>query len=260
MNRSTPLKLNTQVSEEAAEWFINFRCGDVDSEGRQAFETWVRSSPEHLRAYLEHAALWIEGDLVDRERRIDVETLIARARAEHNVIGLRQTAREQLRQGVKWKGPWKSLRAAAIFLIFAGASTVVYFNLSPRSVYSTAVGEQRAISLADGSTVELNSRSRLLVRYTERARSVELLEGQALFEVTSEPARPFLVTSGALTVRAIGTQFDVYKKKSGTIVTVIEGKVAVMDGARRSDAARNDRLAAKSPQPGPTPVYMSAGE
>ena len=94
-------------------------------------------------------------------------------------------------------------------------------------VYSTALGEQRSIQFEDGSTVELNSRSKIRVKYSKQERDVELIEGQALFHVAHDVSRPFIVAVGATRVRAVGTQFDVYKKSNGTVVTVVEGRVAV---------------------------------
>ena len=96
-----------------------------------------------------------------------------------------------------------------------------------RGVYHAGIGEQRIIALDDGSQVELNARSRIRVRFGGRERSVDLLAGQALFRVAKDKTRPFVVHSGDTAVRAVGTQFDVYRKKSGTIVTVVEGTVAV---------------------------------
>src|SRR6185312_16380584 len=58
-------------------------------------------------------------------------------------------------------------------------------------------------------------------------RDVELIEGQALFAVAHDVARPFIVSAGNAAVRAVGTQFDVYRKQTGTTVTVVEGRVAV---------------------------------
>src|SRR5258708_6316398 len=57
---------------------------------------------------------------------------------------------------------------------------------------------------------------------------VELLDGQALFEVAKDAARRFVVRSGATRVRAVGTQFDVYRRSGSTVVTVVEGQVAVV--------------------------------
>jgi transmembrane sensor len=73
----------------------------------------------------------------------------------------------------------------------------------------------------------LNARSRLRVEFTNGERRVELFEGQALFQVAKDKNRPFIVASDAATVRAVGTQFDVNRKASGTTVTVLEGRVAV---------------------------------
>lgn len=257
MDYSARAKLNTQVSEEAAEWFIDFRCGDVDAEGRRAFEAWVRSSPEHLRAYIEHAALWTESDLVDSEQKIDLENLIAAAKAEHNVVSLEPVRRARMGALIA-KKPLNWTRAAAIVLVLAASSLFAYFQLSAKSAYFTDAGEQRSISLPDGSTVELNTRSRLKVRYTHDERAVELLEGQALFDVVHEPTRPFFVRSGEVAVRAVGTQFDVYRKKSDTVVTVVEGKVAITYGAPNAFAMTSHDSVER--QPLTAPVYLSAGE
>ena len=71
--------------------------------------------------------------------------------------------------------------------------------------YDTAVGERRAISLEDGSTIELNTNSRVRVRLARGERRLWLEKGQAMFAVAPDKARPFLVTAGDTTVRALGT-------------------------------------------------------
>ncbi len=73
------IRINTQISEEAAEWFVEFRTGDMDAAGRRAFDSWVRSSPEHLRAYLEIAAIWNEGGSLDVHKELNVDALISLA-------------------------------------------------------------------------------------------------------------------------------------------------------------------------------------
>src|SRR5262249_15873572 len=115
--------------------------------------------------------------------------------------------------------------AAAILLLVLGALSAWF--LTQRGTYVTDVGEQRSFMLEDGSSVELNSRSRLKVHFTGCERSIELQAGQALFRVANDRTRPFVVNSGNASVRAVGTQFDVYRKKSGTVVTVLEGIVAI---------------------------------
>jgi transmembrane sensor len=95
------------------------------------------------------------------------------------------------------------------------------------ATYATTTGEQRSITLDDGSVVELNTRSRVLVRFTKQEREVDLIEGQAQFQIQKDPTRAFVVHSGASLVRAVGTEFDVYRKKTATTVSVLEGRVAV---------------------------------
>jgi transmembrane sensor len=102
--------------------------------------------------------------------------------------------------------------------------------------YSTGIGEQRTIRLADGSTVELNARSKVQVHLTEHQRNVALLEGQALFRVAKDRQRPFIVRAGDAQVRAVGTEFDVYRKPGATVVTVVEGRVETYDGSSGAGA------------------------
>src|SRR3569833_2591455 len=90
-------KLNLQICEEAAQWLVELRTGDFDSTGRQRFDEWIRSSPEHLRAFIEMTALWEEAGQVDAPRHFDVNTLIAQVHAEGNVVplGRRSECREE---------------------------------------------------------------------------------------------------------------------------------------------------------------------
>jgi transmembrane sensor len=82
--------------------------------------------------------------------------------------------------------------------------------------------------------VELNTRSKLHTRFTAAARTVELLQGEAIFKVAKNPQRPFRVLSGPSEIVAVGTAFNVYARTAGTVVTVLEGRVRV---SRTNDAA-----------------------
>jgi transmembrane sensor len=94
-------------------------------------------------------------------------------------------------------------------------------------VYSTEVGEQKEVPLADGSVMRVNTASRLAVSYTPTERDVKLLEGEALFEVAHDRSRPFRVKAGEVTVEAVGTRFNVYRQPDRITVAVVEGKVAI---------------------------------
>lgn len=279
MERHARSKLNTQIYEEACEWFVGCRAGDLDDNARRELDRWLRKSPEHLSAYLEIAAIWDEGQLLDPKNQWDTQKLISQAAEDRgNVIAIPgaalgdssanasdskappdQSQHEPAGKRTARRGRLLAL-AAAVCGVGVGALFLTQTFRAP--AYETAVGEQRSIVLADGSTVELNSRSRVKVRYSEHERAVELLEGQALFHVAKEHARPFVVSSGATRVRAVGTQFDVYKKHGGTVVTVVEGRVAVLTqvAAERPDAvAAGPQPSTQSSSSG-TGILLSAGE
>ncbi len=242
MAKATSSRLNSQISAEAAEWLVELRSGDMDMDmsARHAFNAWLRASPENLRAFIEMSMLWNYAARVDAQRRIVIEDLLAKHPAD-NIIELdRPSELEGMPQAVsegesfaddisgkrqRWFS--KVPLAAGILVGMAGIALFSWSLLNGSPTYVTAVGEQRSIGLADGSTVMLNARSRLRVRFTSATRTVELLEGQAFFHVAKNRARPFVVLSTDTAIRAVGTQFDVNRSHGATTVTVLEGRVAV---------------------------------
>jgi transmembrane sensor len=232
-------KLNNQIYQEASQWFVECRAGDLDDKTRRAFDSWLRKSPEHMRAYLELSAIWNEGPLLDPHGKFDRDTLIAQAAAgRDNVIdwsgsrnGIESLAAASApAQQDHRRFPRRRFAAIAASIVLAAAAALFYLQTVQAPTYATAIGEQRSLALIDGSTVELNSRSKIVVRYSPQGRNVELLQGQALFRVAKDASRPFIVKTGATLVRALGTEFDVYQKRDGTVVTVVEGRVAILTG------------------------------
>jgi transmembrane sensor len=93
--------------------------------------------------------------------------------------------------------------------------------------FETRHGEQQTHRLADNSVLHLNTDTAVTVRYNQRERLVTLTAGEADFEVTHESARPFRVFAGRAEVVDLGTRFDVRLRNESTVVTVVEGRVAV---------------------------------
>jgi transmembrane sensor len=256
-------RLNRQVLDEASDWFVEFRSGDVDAAGRGRFDDWLRRSPEHIRAYMEIAKTYVALPSFAPERKLDVAELIAYARSEGNVIPFNQQVRPDEPLAARDPGPQRRLRSAgsrvlaASVAIVCAACLLSWVALHRYPVYSTEIGERRSITLADGSTIELNARSKVVIRFSKAGRDVELTEGQALFQVAKDNARPFIVHSGAVAVRAVGTQFDVYRKGGGTTVTVVEGRVAVFSPLARMPGDDSSRRAATT---GPENGASAPGE
>ncbi|WP_073955939.1 FecR domain-containing protein [Thalassospira sp. TSL5-1] len=93
--------------------------------------------------------------------------------------------------------------------------------------YATGIGEQKTITLADGTVVYLNTASALSVHYTPTRREVHLQAGEAWFDVHKNPNRPFVVMAGNGQARAVGTSYDVALVDGAVHVRVSEGIVAV---------------------------------
>jgi transmembrane sensor len=247
------IKLNNQIYEEACAWFIDCRAGDLDEAARLAFDCWLRKSPEHLSAYLELAAIWNEGPHLDPEGKFDRDTLIAEAALDRdNVVEMTSSrSAESSRPDIAARAApafyakaaepappapkeqrrrvrRRHLAAIAASIALLAISAILFLQSFRAPAYAAAIGEQRSLTLTDGSTVELNSRSKIVVRYSKQERRIELLQGQALFRVAKDVTRPFIVKTGATLVRAVGTEFDVYQKREDTVVTVVEGRVAIL--------------------------------
>jgi len=98
---------------------------------------------------------------------------------------------------------------------------------APTSTYATAAGQHRSLDLSDGSTLVLGGDSAIDVAFVPAERRIHLQKGEAHFYVAKDPARPFLVSAGLVTVRAVGTAFNVRRSDGAVEVLVTEGKVQV---------------------------------
>ena len=103
-----------------------------------------------------------------------------------------------------------------------------------REDFATEIGNTRVVALSDGSIVTLNTNSKVSVRFTRNLRKVDLVQGEALFNVAKNKERPFIVFAGDTQVRAVGTSFTVRHLQGRPIqILVQEGVVEV---TRRSTA------------------------
>ena len=213
------------VRQAAATWHDRLRDEQVGEETRQTFNQWLSQSLQHQCAYAAIERTW--------------STLRTGAH-EPEILALRHETALRLTRDAS-----RSLRvlrfAAAVGLVLVLGSVAVMLS-SPRSVlawvfeplnvetgrtYTTTVGERLAVTLRDGSQVTLDTQSRLRVAFSKRERTVELLRGQALFEVAKDRNRPFVVEARNQRLVALGTAFDVRMDDSQIKVTMIEGSVCV---------------------------------
>ncbi len=134
---------------------------------------------------------------------------------------------EQPMPGARKNRPFAGLAIAASLMVAVGAWLFITSAEPGLKYYQTERGERLELTLADGSVVKVNSASKLSVMISENERRIELEQGEALFDVASDPARKFLVHTRRGTVEAIGTLFNVNVYQPELVVTIAEGKVLV---------------------------------
>ena len=211
------------VSDQAAEWFIRLRDRDLSPAERRRYVRWLKQSPQHIAEFMRTCRMY------GRIKRAELPSLPPEDAAS-NVISLMQsqaTSPMQERRPRLFES--RSLRFAAVACSLALVGVIASFAFSSNTI-ETHAGEWRTVQLADGSTVSAGPNTLVQVEYSQRVRGISLRRGEAMFKVTKDASRPFLVDAGGAVARAVGTRFGVERRADRIRVTVAEGKVAVVRG------------------------------
>jgi transmembrane sensor len=194
------------INEAASLWAVRQKTRALSAQEQADLEEWLASDPRHRGALLRARAQWTDLD------RLSVLT-------GHRVLVSGAVTRR------RWQRHWLSAASVTVVAILA---TAVWYQHGSR-VYVSDVGEVRTIQLADGSHMVLDADTRATVHFDKALREIELASGEGLFQVTKDPARPFVVRAGPVSVRAVGTVFAVRSLGGRVDVTVTEGVVELVD-------------------------------
>jgi transmembrane sensor len=210
------------VSDQAAEWFIRLKDRDLSAAERRRYVRWLKQSPNHIAEFMRTCRMY------GRVKRAKVPTLLPEEDAS-NVIPLIQ--RESLPSAEPQPGRFASgkLRFAAAACCLALVAVIASIVFSSNTI-ETRASEWRTVRLADGSTVSVGPNTLMQVDYSKGTRRINLQRGEAMFKVSKDPSRPFIVNAGGAIARAVGTRFGVERREDRIRVTVAEGKVAVVRG------------------------------
>lgn len=204
-----------EVAEAAGFWDARLRAPGCTEKDRQEFAAWRDADPAHREAFDRLQA--IVSTLRQEKSRADVRAIRDAALA----------MADRRRRRVRWTAAASISALALTALLWTLGPQLTGFGWNRSETFATGTGQRSTVTLQDGSTVELNSRTRIRVAFSDERRSVALLEGQAIFQVAKNPQRPFVVQAGDREIVAIGTAFDVQLDSTVVRVTLLEGKVAV---------------------------------
>jgi transmembrane sensor len=203
----------SRIDAEATRWAVRFSAGALASHEQDELDRWLQEDSRHRGALVRARAMWLDLDRV------------AALRGQREQSPVQGNAASTHEQDAK---PWRfRLLAVAAVLVAVVGSTAWWMERNRGDVYVSAVGEVRRVTLTDGSIMLLNTASKAVVHFDRVRREVQLVRGEGLFEVANSAARPFIVRVGEVSVRALGTVFDVRASDERVDVTVTEGAVEV---------------------------------
>ncbi|MHB1871733.1 MAG: FecR family protein [Steroidobacteraceae bacterium] len=208
---------------EAAAWIARLHGPNRTREVEEGLRRWLQADAEHTAAFEVLTDIWEKTARLSRARKSTAPRTLARLSLARALL-------------------------AMILVAFVGQG---FFRGTYTEVVASGIGQFRTITLADGTRIRLDADSRLIIRYSRRARHVALADGQAYFAVTHRSTWPFVVTAAGHVIRDLGTEFDVRREGDVLAVTLVEGKVTV-SAARADDPAVRRRDAA-------VPADFSAG-
>lgn len=231
---------------EAAAWRARL---DADgAESCEAFESWLLD-PENAQAWA---------------RIVRSETRVEAASASPPMLAARASALESARNAARRKRAsrrFSRIAAVAAAVVLAAFATLSASNwlLNRPAVYATATAERRVVTLDDGSVISLDAATELRVRYDDDMRRLELVRGQARFDVAHDTSRPFTVKAREQTIVATGTAFNIDLLGPRVLVTLIEGAVTVLNVPGVGDVLADERRTSLRLEPGQQLVVAPAG-
>lgn len=240
INRNTTS--DRPIDDQAVAWLALLRGDSVTVAQQAEFAEWLTSERDHQAAFDELTELWT----ALREPL----TALADTEADSAPYLSLNHDKTQTKTPTRRSPTVRLALAASAVLTVAAGLLVAALSYSPvegsalerwaglwqglsasgQHAVSTAVGEQRNLTLTDGSQITLNTRSSVVISINDQNREIRLESGQAFFEVAKNESKPFRVDAGDVTVTAIGTAFSVHRTSdsdadAGTTIVVEEGIV-----------------------------------
>lgn len=221
---------------EPSHLIVRYLSNEATTEEQEELLNWVSASSENQRLFQQHALAWNKEDILTPA--INVNRALQALNSRIDLIE---------EKSVKRSHPvW--LKIAATASILAITSALIWRLLVPseRLEYAeanTSPGQRTTIQLPDGSTVHLNASSTLRypIKFTSGTREV-FLHGEAFFQVTRNPSKPFIIHTNDVNTEVLGTSFNINADSAAVAVTVVTGKVKVSDRTKQETLLPNEHV------------------
>jgi len=231
VDRKSSRDARGKARAEASAWVVRLHGPRRSPALEAAFREWLAADAEHARQFERVTDVW---DAAPQVAISGVPRVLAERRLPASRI-------------------WAATASIVLVCLIAA---YLFVGVRPGVVYRNGIGPLRVIQLEDGSRISLDAQSEVRVAYSDTQRRVQLEYGAAYFQVSHNPAWPFVVVAGQHQITDIGTAFMVRHGSARTAVTLLEGRVAV---SSRSEPARGTGGAGLRPS-GVTPVILAPGQ
>src|SRR5580692_1843737 len=203
------------IEQRAADWAVLRRNRRDWTVGRQAeLDAWLSQSLAHRVAYLRIDAMW------QRTERL---------------AALRTPMRPLQEVRVSRKSWWSRIAEVVGVAAISGLFVTQYLQRPRAQFVETPKGGRERLTLADGSQIELNTDTAVLLTIQPNARNVQLLRGEAYFQVNHDASRPFIVTIGNHRIVDLGTKFVVRADPGRIKVTLVSGTARLEEAGTQGE-------------------------
>lgn len=205
---------------------ISYLLGEVSADQAREIETWRLENPNNELRFKRFQVIWNTTKKLDLKDPIDASDSLSRLKNKINDQRSEKLTIVQLQPKYSW------LKAVAAFILISGVAWLYTTTQVVHNLKATTAQLVEIDTLSDGSVITLNRNSVLEYpsKFENKNRQVALVKGEAFFNVTPDPEKPFLIKSGKMLIRVVGTSFNV-KLKDGALEVIVEtGKVQVSNG------------------------------
>lgn len=204
---------DTQL-EQAAHWYACLRDGHASEQQKAQWNAWLNANPLHKQAWQWVEQMSAEFDPLRQAPQQSAQTL--------TLANQRLKTRRQFLTGL-------AALSGTGLLGWLGWQTELYPNnlMAYGADYRTETGEQRQITLADGTHIWLNTQTAINLQYSDKARRIQLLRGEIYIETATDAQRPFSVANTHGLMTALGTAFTIRQEKEQTLLAVYQGAVKI---------------------------------
>jgi transmembrane sensor len=224
----------------ASKWAVRLNERALTADEQTELDQWLAADTRHRGALLRARAAWAD---LDRLAALRGDVPPARSEEDEDaplqLLPTAMAAPPTIPESAEMQcdAPANHAQSRRRFLIAAGLVSVslggagMWWIEQGDRTYVSKLGQIRRVNLSDGSHMVLNTASEATVRFDKKRREIELATGEGLFQVAKDPARPFVVHAGSVSVRAVGTVFAVRTVDQRVDVTVTEGVVELFDNS-----------------------------